>query len=60
MHSQAILGGVYGPDNVYRWFQRWRIFFMACGELWGYEKGEELTQHSADRDICNYVPISIT
>ena len=36
-----ILEGVYGPDNASRWFQRWRIFFMACEELWGYENGEE-------------------
>jgi cyclopropane-fatty-acyl-phospholipid synthase len=36
-----ILVEVYGPDNASRWFQRWRIFFMACKELWGYENGEE-------------------
>ena len=36
-----ILVEVYGPDNASRWFQRWRIFFMACEELWGYENGEE-------------------
>ena len=36
-----ILEGVYGPDNASRWFQRWRIFLMACEELWGYENGEE-------------------
>jgi cyclopropane-fatty-acyl-phospholipid synthase len=36
-----ILEGVYGSGNSSRWFQRWRIFFMACEELWGYENGEE-------------------
>jgi len=36
-----ILEGVYGPDNASRWFQRWRVFFMACEELWGYENGKE-------------------
>jgi len=36
-----ILEEIYGTPNVSRWFQRWRIFFMACEELWGYENGEE-------------------
>lgn len=30
----------YGTD-ARRWFQRWRIFFMACAELFGYSGGEE-------------------
>ncbi len=31
----------YGPDEAKIWFQRWRIFFMACAELWGYAQGGE-------------------
>jgi cyclopropane-fatty-acyl-phospholipid synthase len=31
---------VYGKDAEL-WFQRWRIFYMACAELFGYKKGSE-------------------
>ncbi len=36
-----IMQAVYGRDDAGIWFQRWRIFFMACAELWGYRKGRE-------------------
>lgn len=36
-----IMRAVYGPSDYTKWFQRWRIFFMACAELFGYGKGEE-------------------
>ncbi|MEM6707790.1 MAG: cyclopropane-fatty-acyl-phospholipid synthase family protein [Pseudomonadota bacterium] len=31
----------YGDDQVDRWVQRWRIFFMACEELFGNRNGTE-------------------
>ncbi len=31
----------YGKENALRWFVRWRVFFMACVELWGYREGRE-------------------
>ena len=32
---------IYGPDEGQLWVQRWRMFFMACSELFGYEDGEQ-------------------
>jgi cyclopropane-fatty-acyl-phospholipid synthase len=36
-----IMARVYGSQQAATWLQRWRIFFMACSELWGYAGGEE-------------------
>ena len=35
-----ILSRGYGKDAE-RWFHRWRLFFMACAELFGYRSGSE-------------------
>jgi cyclopropane-fatty-acyl-phospholipid synthase len=31
----------YGPDQAVKWWCYWRVFYMACAELWGYRNGEE-------------------
>lgn len=31
----------YGRDQAKKWWAYWRIFFMACAELWGYNNGDE-------------------
>jgi len=36
-----ILAETYGEDAADRWWMRWRIFFMACEELFAYKGGQE-------------------
>ena len=36
----AVFRGSYGGDAE-RWFQRWRLFFLACEELFGFREGSE-------------------
>jgi cyclopropane-fatty-acyl-phospholipid synthase len=37
----ALFERTYGPGEGSRWFHRWRMFFLACAELFGFRKGEE-------------------
>ena len=36
-----LLAATYGPDEARKWWSRWRIFFIACAELWAFASGEE-------------------
>jgi cyclopropane-fatty-acyl-phospholipid synthase len=38
---RPILAETYGPGEVTRWLVRWRVFFMACSELFAYAGGRE-------------------
>ncbi len=31
----------YGKSKCKVWWNYWRVFFMACAELWGYQNGKE-------------------
>ena len=31
----------YGADQAVKWWTYWRVFYMACAELWGYRNGHE-------------------
>lgn len=31
----------YGKSEAVRWFNRWRMFYLACSELFGYRDGKE-------------------
>ena len=36
-----ILEEVYGEQEAQKWWFRWRTFFAACAELFGYDNGQE-------------------
>ena len=38
---QQLFRQIYGDGEAELWFARWRIFFLACAELWGYRRGSE-------------------
>ncbi len=47
-HILPILAGTYGKDQALKWFVYWRLFFMACAELWGFNNGTEWM-------VCHYL-----
>jgi len=36
-----LLVSVYGKDQASIWWMRWRLFFMACAELFAYDNGQQ-------------------
>ena len=39
-----ILEAAYGHEYAGIWLQRWRMFFMACAELWGFRGGARVVR----------------
>lgn len=36
-----VLAKTYGRGRARAWLENWRVFFMACAELWNYQGGSE-------------------
>lgn len=43
-----ILANTYGKDQAVKWWVYWRLFYMACAELFNYNKGNEWM-------VCHYL-----
>jgi cyclopropane-fatty-acyl-phospholipid synthase len=40
-HIMPLFEQTYGNDQAVKWWVYWRLFYLACAELWAYNKGNE-------------------
>lgn len=38
---RRLFAETYGAGNETKWWVYWRVFYMACAELWGYDAGNQ-------------------
>ncbi len=51
----SIFEKTYGKNQAIKWFVYWRLFYMACAELWGYNNGNEwMVSHYLFNKTCNH------
>ena len=49
----ALFERVCGPSEASKWRVRWRVYFMAGAELWGYRAGTNwLVSHYVLEPVC--------
>ena len=57
-HRKEVLelfAAIYGKHEAQRWLVRWRVFFMACAELFGFAGGDEwIVSHYLFENAATY------
>jgi cyclopropane-fatty-acyl-phospholipid synthase len=41
MQVRQIMAKTYGAKNETLWLANWRLFFLSCSEVWGFDQGRQ-------------------